>query len=439
MAIAVGDFNQDGKPDLAVTTLDSVVVLLGNGDGTFQAGVSYALDSLIDPSAILVGDFNGDGKPDLLVGKSSNAVSILIGNGDGTFQPAVDIPVGKSERGWVAGDFDGDGGLDLAAASVGTNALYVALNAPVVGIYPARLEFGGQAVGVGSAPATVTVSNPSGAPITMAGVTVSGAFTVIDNCPSTLASGTSCALGISFLPTTAGDASGMLTINDSVFGSPQMVKLTGTGVAKPVASPSTSRLMFGKQRVSTTSLPQTFALHNSRKAPLQISSVDATGDFSVTSNCPASLAAGAKCTISVRFTPTAAKILGGTVNISDDAEGSPQSVALSGTGIEPLVGVTPSRVSFADQKAGTTSQGHSITLSNPGSATLKISSIKLAGQHAADFALQNHCGASLPAGKSCGMVAFFTPHATGSRTAILKISTDAAGSPYAVPLAGTGK
>ena len=96
-SVAVGDFNGDGKPDLAVANGGDnydVSVLLGNGDGTFQAAVNYPTGGFF-PYALAVGNFNGDTKPDLAVAgfnnNSGGAVSVFMGKGDGTFQPAVSL------------------------------------------------------------------------------------------------------------------------------------------------------------------------------------------------------------------------------------------------------------------------------------------------------------------------------------------------------------
>jgi len=119
----VGDFNGDGKSDLAVANMRGVSVLLGNGDGTFQAAVSYSEGQ--GPHFIAVGDFNGDGTPDLAVAgwaTSYWSVAVLLGNGDGTFQPPLKHEAGVSGPvGPVAvGDFNGDGKLDLAVANNGS-------------------------------------------------------------------------------------------------------------------------------------------------------------------------------------------------------------------------------------------------------------------------------------------------------------------------------
>ncbi len=120
--VAVGDFNGDGVLDLAVAGEDDltdygrVLVLLGNGDGTFQSPLTVAAGD--DATSIAVGDFNGDGKPDLAVANDAfNDVWVLLGNGDGTFQAAQDFGVGGFAESVAAADFNGDGRLDLAVAS----------------------------------------------------------------------------------------------------------------------------------------------------------------------------------------------------------------------------------------------------------------------------------------------------------------------------------
>ena len=117
-AIAVGDFNGDGKPDVAETNpvAGSVSIFLGHGHRSFAPAQTYQVGS--KPNGIVVADFDGDGKADLaVVDSSSNDVAILLGRGDGTFAPPQFVKVGNSPVALAVAEFDGDAIPDLAVAN----------------------------------------------------------------------------------------------------------------------------------------------------------------------------------------------------------------------------------------------------------------------------------------------------------------------------------
>jgi uncharacterized repeat protein (TIGR01451 family) len=127
-AIATGDFNRDGRPDLAVanTSSNTISVLLGTGGGAFQSALNYASGNT--PISVAAGDVNGDGKADLAVANSgSSNVSILIGNGDGTFAGGVNYGAGSNPFWLTFGDFNADGNADLAVANNGSSNVSILL------------------------------------------------------------------------------------------------------------------------------------------------------------------------------------------------------------------------------------------------------------------------------------------------------------------------
>jgi hypothetical protein len=132
VVIAVGDFNGDGKLDVVVGEEGTkqgtaVTVLLGNGDGTFSTSHTYTAGST-DPLSVLVGDFNNDGNLDVVVLDSSTAnVEIFLGNGDGTLQAGTSFTLGSSVTTLAAGDFNADGNLDLIVGNTKSGDMIVAL------------------------------------------------------------------------------------------------------------------------------------------------------------------------------------------------------------------------------------------------------------------------------------------------------------------------
>jgi len=305
-----------------------------------------------------------------------------------------------------------------------------------VGILPAAVAFGSQAVGVASAVQPVTVTNIGNTVMTISAVATSGAFTQTNDCTAApLEPTTNCVVNVGFNPIAPGPDIGALTITDNAPGSPQVVLLTGAGVAAPVASLSSTTLTFPTTTVAATSPAQAITITNTGGAGLTISSVTTTGNFAQTNNCPASLVGGTSCSVNVTFTPTAPGNLYGTVTITDNAGNSPQTVTLSGVGAAaPVVSLSSTSLTFTSQAIGSTSAPQTITMTNTGTAALTISGITVTG----DFAQLNTCGTGLAPTASCAINVTFTPTATGSRTGLLTITDNAAGSPQVINLGGGG-
>ncbi len=292
-------------------------------------------------------------------------------------------------------------GIQRATANILNNFISgAAPPAPAVSLNPSSLSFGNQQVNTTSTPQTVTLTNSGTAALIISSIGLAGTnpgdFAQTNTCPvspATLAASASCTISVTFTPTATNSRSASLTITDNASGSPQSVALsgTGTGVPVPAVSLSPTSLSFGNQNVGTTSAARTVTLTNSGTADLAINSIGLggtnAGDYAQSSTCPLSpgtLAASASCTISVTFTPTATGASSASLTITDNASGSPHSVALSGTGS------STSNVLFSDGfesgslpgnwNSTTISSGNSMTLDSSlvhsGAASLKAVVVK---------------------------------------------------------------
>ena len=141
--VAVADVNSDGAVDLltANQASDSMSVFLGNGDGTFQSRTDHSVGSPSGPVGFEVGDVNGDGNADIVVAASArDAIVVLLGNGDGTFQPLTDYATGIRPFRVALADFDGDGDRDALVNEYGSNTAAVLLNDGAGG-FATRVEY----------------------------------------------------------------------------------------------------------------------------------------------------------------------------------------------------------------------------------------------------------------------------------------------------------
>jgi FG-GAP-like repeat/Abnormal spindle-like microcephaly-assoc'd, ASPM-SPD-2-Hydin len=380
-SVAVADFNNDGKLDLAVADAVSatVNVLLGNGDGTFQAATSYNLPEYA--SLVLVGDFNGDKIPDLAVLDATQAcscVSILLGNGDGTFQAAKNDPVTYNGA-MAVGDFNEDGKLDLVvAASAGVTSKMQIMLGNGDGTFSS-----GPTYQVPASPSSLAVAdfNSDGKlDIAVAGAVATQIYTFLGNGNGTMQS-----------PTIYTTRSGNFWITP--------ISLTPGGPIDLISTnfnPGGISLLMGSAD-GIFSDPVYYPVGRE-------SEFAAIGDFN----------GDGKPDIAV------ADFLAN------------QAIVLLNTGTATFSPIAP--LTFATQLIGTTSASQAVTLTDSGTKTMTISSMKPQGP----FSIASTCGKSLAAGASCSISASFSPKTQGSASGTITISDSASSKPEVIELAGTG-
>ena len=204
-----------------------------------------------------------------------------------------------------------------------------------ISINPTALTFSAQSVGSSGAPQTLTLTNTGSDAASLSSFILSGDYARTTTCRNTLAAGATCTISVTFTPIATGARSGSMVSSASNQNSVSVtsVSLNGTGVI-PIATPGTSSLNFGTQNIGTTSDSQAISLTNSGGATLAIRSIVASGDYTQSNTCGPNVAAGASCSISVAFVPTAVGTRSGTVTITSNA--APSTVSVVGTGRTPV-------------------------------------------------------------------------------------------------------
>jgi trimeric autotransporter adhesin len=269
------------------------------------------------------------------------------------------------------------------AGSTQTISLSGTGGTPTADLSGASLTFGNQVVSTPSAAQTVTLTNNGNVALGITGIAVSGTnsgdFAQTNTCGSSVAVGANCTISITFTPGASGTRTASMTITDNATGSPQSISLTGTGLA-PAASLSGTSLSFTTQLVGVASTAQTVTLTNSGSSTLNITSIAVggsnAGDFAQTNTCGTSVAAGAKCTISVTFTPGSSGTRAASITITDNAAGSPHSVSLSGMGMAISLALATNGSNTQTVKAGQTAT-YSLQLSATGGTATDQASVTI--------------------------------------------------------------
>jgi hypothetical protein len=317
-----------------------------------------------------------------------------------------------------------------------------------------NVTFGNQAVTTTSAAQTVTLTNTGPLAMSISGIAIGGAnpgdFARAGTCNAgtSLATNGSCTIQATFAPTTTGARAGQISIASNAPGSPHVVNLSGTGTPAPtpVASLSATMLNFGNYVAGTMSQPKTVTLTNTGSMTLNITSINRTGaDFSHTTNCAATLAPNASCTIDATFAPTGAGVLNGNIAITSNAPGSPHNIGLSGVGfaagtVLPTVTLVPSTLAFAQpQTVNVATAPQTVTLTNTGTVALTITNLTVTGANASEFARTGTCAANgtVNPNATCTIIMTFTPAALGARSATVNVISNAQGT-VALPVSGTG-
>ncbi len=416
----------------------------GDGGSALNASLAAPTGVRVDPAGnIYIADFNNN--VIRRVQAASGNIATVAGSGASGYAGDGNAPTGAAMANPNSVALDSSGSLYISDYS---NNVIRKIS------FAAPMTFPDENVGAASPIEIVTAFNIGNQNLTFSGLSLDVNFpqqaSGDPDCASSssVLPGTGCSIALAFTPSSAGALTGTLQLTTNSLGVPgasQTINLSGTGTGSlataPKAALNSPSLTFSNQATWTTSAPQSVVLSNLGGSPTNISSIwlagPASSDFRITTTCGSVLAAGASCSATVTFAPVASGTRSATLSFADSVAGSPQILALSGTGVAGTVSLSTPALVFS-QQLGASSAAQTVILSNTGSNTVSIGSILLSGANVTDFSLTTTCGSSLAPGANCTASATFTPGAAGPRAASLTFTDDAASSSQTVTLSGTG-
>ena len=356
----------------------------------------------------------------LHAGNATSATITFAPTGSGNFSGSVTFATTASQVNSTVVAFSGDG---VAPGALSPN--------------PSSLAFGSIQVG-GNNSQSETLTNTGGSAVTISQATASGTgFSVSGlNLPVTLAANQSVTFNATFAPSSAGAASGTLSIVSGASNSQLNIPLSGTGVTPGALTATPTSVAFSSVQVgSQANLSET--LTNTGGSTITISQANLTGAaFSVSGlTLPLNLTANQSVTFAATFTPTSAGAASGSLSVVSNASNAPLNIALSGTGANAgTLAVSPTSLSF-----GNVVVGSSAPISGSLNATGAPVTVTSASINSGEFVLSGiSLPATIPAGQSATFTVTFTPGASGAASASLPFSSNASNSPAVETMTGTG-
>lgn len=426
-SIAVGDFNHDGVPDLAVVAADNangVVILLGNGDGTFRRTAAYSAGE--GAVSVVAADFDRDGNLDLAVANSlSTYLTILLGNGDGTFRAGPqNPPVPAYENFVTVADFNGDGKLDLVAVSYSNPCKCISVllgngNGTFQDAVNTDPPFDVESIGVGHFTGGGNLD-----------LVAAGNFTInvlLGNGDGTFQYGASYPCGESPASIAVADfnADGKLDLAIAEAAGINVLLGNGDGTFQ-----------------TAVEYPTNF--------PISVAVADFNGDHKLDLLAANSLFPGGATVFlgngdgtfqQGTLYPASREVRYGAVG-DFNGDQKPDFVlanyladnvfVMLNTGVVSLSPTLP--LNFKTQPVGTKSSPLTVTLTNSGSTSLTIRSMKASTQ----FGVSSTCGASVAAGANCTISATFSPTTKGLKSGTITIIDSASTKPQVIEISGTG-
>ncbi|WP_307729820.1 choice-of-anchor D domain-containing protein [Duganella sp. sic0402] len=447
LAAYIGNPNVTAAPaaSLAPASLSFAGTTVGQASAALSTTLTNSGNAALAISAVSVaganaGDFSISG------GNCGAGVSVAAGascNVQLVFRPSA----GGARNAALNFSHNATGGGSSVALSGTGNAAPAA----TVALSANALNFGALLTGSASAVQTITVSNAGQAALNFSSISLSGAnaaiFQLGGSCATStaVAAGGSCTVTVVATPTVAGAFTASLNLASNASNGNLAVGLSGNAsVAAPALAANPSALSFGTQTVGAAAATQSVTVTNRGNVPVNFSSIAVSGAPSVTlgsGGCAGTLAVAASCDLTLSFAPTAEGAVNATLLVRSNAPDLSVSVTGAGTTAavaRPVLSDT-APVLFTATQVGQQAAAHRTTLSNNGSAALKITALALGGSNPGDFALAGSCvvGATVSPGASCSIDASFKPGAAGARSADVVLMTDG-GAQLTLVLNGNG-